>query len=412
VFSVYALWLAITVVLASRRRWIYDASAWKAGYGKFWQWVDRRQFTVTVMDRLISIPQLAILLSLIIVSAGVQFLWYPLTNYRFQGVQTYARVVSLQTLVTGNAWSADGSVAFLAPVVSLSGLDAATVIRLSAPVFFALLMGAVAWCAYQYSEALWCSIFAAGTFWLYTRNFGLDSAGEPAGLEICAFFLVLAVGALRRSSGYAACAAVLAWLIEPVFPGILAAALVCILAALLVFWCYSRAPRMVRQTVAAAFLIGIGLSLNSALRSAPADGPYEYESSARMASRIAREYPRNRWILISPVHEAAYVYGRGWHLELTDFVHGFSERQLGNSTFQFPYTVDTIFVFVEKRPLPQVAKLALPGTPGRSFFYSTSSGRASMEFQAARLMAAYSSSHSNAKVFFEDQDLIIYCISK
>ena len=411
VLSIYTLWLGTTVMLASRRRWVYDGSAWKSGYGKFWQWVDRRGDAGNMLDRVIFVPQTAVLLGLILTGASAQFLWYPLTNYRFLGIQTYARVISLQTLVAGNAWNADGSVAFLAPVVFLSGLDAATVIRLSAPVFFALLMGAVAWCAFQYSHALWCSTFAAGIFWLYTRNFGIDSVGEPAGAEISAFFLVLAAASIRRSPGYAACAAVLAWLIEPSYPGILLAALACIFVALLVYWCYSRAPRLARQTVATAFLFVLGLSLNSALRSAPADGPYEYESSARMAAAIAREFPRNQWVLVSPVHEAAYSYGRGWHVELTDFVQTFSDAKLANPEFHFPYQVDNIFVFVEKRPLPQVAKLVLPGSPRGSFFYSTSSGRASLEFQAARLMAAYSSSHSNIRVFFEDKDLIIYCVS-
>ena len=412
VMSIYALWLGTSVVFASRRRWVYEGSSWKSVYGKIWRWMDRPGLAKSIPGVTISVSQTAILLGLIITASSAQFLWYPLTNYRFQGIQTYARVISLQTLVAGNAWNADGSVAFLAPVVFLSGLDAATVIRLSAPVFYALLIGAVAWCAFEYSGALWCSTFAAGFFWLYTRNFGLDSAGEPAGAEIGAMFLVIAAATIRRSQGYAACAALLAWMIEPAFPGILLAALASILLALLVYWCYSRSPRLVRQTAATAFLFVLGFSLNSTLRSAPPDGPYEYESSARMAARIAREFPRNRWVLVSPVHEAAYSYGRGWHVELTDFVQNFSPAKVANPRFRFPYQVDNIFVIVEKRPLPQVAKLALPGSPRRSFFYSTTAGRASMEFQAARLIEAYLSAHSDARVYFEDKDLIIYCISR
>ena len=130
-----------------------------------------------------------------------------------------------------------------------------------------------------------------------------------------------------------------------------------------------------------------------------------------MAAKIAREFPRNRWVLVSPVHEAAYSYGRGWHVEVADFVAKFTTAEVASPQFRFPYAVANVFVFVEKRPLPQVAKSALPGSPGSSFFYSTQSGRASLEFQTARLMAAYSSSHPNAHVFFEDDDLIIYCIT-
>jgi len=412
VVSIYALWLGATVVLASRRRWIYDPKSWAVGYSKFLLWAAQGHWREYFVARVIAIPQASLILSLILASASVQYLWYPLTNYRFQGIQSYARVVSLQTLVTGNAWSADGSVAFLAPVVFLSGLDAATVIRFSSPIFFTMLVAAAAWCAYQYSGATWCSIFTAGLCWLYTRTYGIDSTGEPGGLEISALFLVLAVGCLRRSPGYAVIAAILAWLTEPKYPTLLLSVLGCIFIAMLIHWVYSRSPRMLRQFAATAFLLGIGVSLNSALRSQPADGPYEYEASARIASRIARDFPRNRWVLVSPAHEAAYSFSRGWHVELTEFLRQFPASKLSNPHFQFPYESDNIFVFVEKRPLPQTGRMILPGSSGSSFFYSTMSGRASMEFDAARAMAAYSSAHSNSSVYFEDQDLIIYRIAK
>jgi hypothetical protein len=412
VFSIYALWLAASVMFASRRRWVYDGNAWRSGYGKLWRWVERRRLPSHILKRVISFPQTAFLLGLILIGGMAQFLWYPLNNYRFLSIQTYARAVSLQTLVAGNDWNADGSVAFLAPVVFLSGLDAATVIRLSAPVFFALLMGAAAWCAFQYSNAIWCSTFAAGILWMCTRFAGLDSAGEPGSAEIGALFLVMAAALMRRSPGYAACAAIVAWLIEPVFPTVLPAILACIFAALLAYWCYARAPRPARQIGATAFLLILGVSFNSALRSAPPDGPYEYEASARMAAKIAREFPRNRWLVVSPVHEAAYLYGRGWHVELADFVSKYTTAMVASPEFRFPYESANMFVFVEKRPLAQKARIALPGSPGSAFFYSTKSGRASLEFQAARLMAAYSSSHSNSRVFFENEDLIIYCITR
>lgn len=411
-FSIYAVWLGVTVMFASRRRWVYDRKAWEWGYGAVWRWIERHGNPWKMFAGVISVSQTALLLGLVLIGGAVQFLWYPMNNYRLLGIQTYARVFSLQTLVAGNDWYADGSIALLAPVVFLSGLDAATVIRLSAPIFYVLLMGAVAWCAFEYSRALWCSIFAAGIFWMYTRVIGLESVGELGSAEIGAVFLVLAAALMCRSPGYAACAAVLAWMVEPLFHSILLAALLCIFAALVAYWCFVRTPRLARQIVASGFLLLLGLSLNSALRSAPADGPYEYEASARMAAKIAREYPRNRWVLVSPVYEAAYSYGRGWHVELSDFVTKFTPARVARPEFDFPYEAAHIFVFVEKRPLAQVARSTHPGSSGSSFFYSTKSGRASLEFQAARVMAAYSSSHSNVGVFFEDDDLIVYRITK
>ena len=72
--------------------------------------------------------------------------------------------------------------------------------------------------------------------------------------------------------------------------------------------------------------------------------------------------------------------------------------------------VHDVFVFVEKQPLPQTANLAVPGNSGNSFYYSTNPGRTSMAFRAAELIAAYSFSHSNAIVYFEDQYLMVWRI--
>jgi hypothetical protein len=42
--------------------------------------------------------------------------------------------------------------------------------------------------------------------------------------------------------------------------------------------------------------------------------------------------------------------------------------------------------------------------------YQLRLSRASMEFEAGRLMAAYRSCHPDVRIFFEDKDLIVYQI--
>jgi|SRR6188768_3395648 hypothetical protein len=42
------------------------------------------------------------------------------------------------------------------------------------------------------------------------------------------------------------------------------------------------------------------------------------------------------------------------------------------------------------------------------YYYTTRQGRASLEFRAARIMASYVGTHRDARVYYEDDDLIIY----
>ena len=407
-FVFYAVWIIAATVLASRKRWLYNPESWKFGYGWLLRWWEKGMRPRGVFDRDLVISQGYLFLGMLVVGAFLRFLWQPLFNLRFLTAQGYESTLSLQALVSGALWISDGSVALLAPIVFASGLDAATVVRLSAPLVFLMMLGALAYCMSQFSASAWASTLAVGLFWLYSRSAGFEEASATGGSLWSSLFLILGLAAGRKSAGYAACGLLLAWLCNPAFPELFFVALVCGLAGLLFQGFLSFAPRRMRQIAQMVLVLAAGLSLTVPLKSIAADGPLQYESSAQTANRIAREFPRNRWLMVSPMHEVAFSYGRGWHVELPHFLSQFPQSTVADPAFRFPYSVRDIFVFVEKRPLRQVASLAVPGNGEHSFYYSTNGGRASMAFRAAELIAAYSASHPETSVYFEDQELIVY----
>jgi hypothetical protein len=142
------------------------------------------------------------------------------------------------------------------------------------------------------------------------------------------------------------------------------------------------------------------------------DGPYQYEAAARVCRNIATQFPRNQWLIVSPVQEVAFTYGRGWHYELLDFVSTNSVEQIRRKQYSFPYEVNDIFIFVEKQPLGGNT-FDLTGTIDRAVLaYHTGLGRSSVEFQAGALLAAYQANHHNASKFYEDQNLMVFHIGK
>ena len=139
---------------------------------------------------------------------------------------------------------------------------------------------------------------------------------------------------------------------------------------------------------------------------------HQYEAAARVAHRIAREFRTNDWIVISPGLEVAQTYGRGWHVELADFVNTHSDGQVGQPDFRFAYSAESIFVFVEKKVLDQPAFSFAHDAGAAPYYYNTRLGRASLEFRAARLMTAYAAAHRNVTTYYQDENVIVYRIAQ
>src|SRR5205085_825865 len=149
------------------------------------------------------------------------------------------------------------------------------------------------------------------------------------------------------------------------------------------------------------------------------DGPYQYEAAARASQAIAAKYPRNSWLIVSPSQELPFTYGRGWHLELKEFVSRFSAASVADPAFRLPYPVAHTFFFVEKRPLwPEQNEARLASAridqilDPMSRDYVLPLGRAALEFEAAALLAAYCGSHSDMELVYTDDSLTILRVGR
>jgi hypothetical protein len=337
--------------------------------------------------------------------------WYPLQNVRFQQIISYSRALSLEILVRGQLWEPDGTVAFLAPVLFASGLEGDVIIRYSNVALALVLVLAAGYAVYRHTSCQTSAALAISVAALIP----LGGRGHPemSSAEIASIFWLLALGFARESRWYSFLNAALGLSIS-LMPDIRSALLivaVCGIAAgsRLLTRLAGRAPRLPMPATLglAAWIIYQGACLP------PAQGPFQYESAARAVKQIVSECLPNDWLVVSPVHETPLLYGRGWHLELMEFVDSFQPDQLASPEFRFPYAPQEIFVFVEKIPLAGSAgsdgHLRLMPDLDRSVLaYQSSLGRAAVEFQAGRLMAAYAATHPKTVIFFEDEQLIVY----
>jgi hypothetical protein len=136
----------------------------------------------------------------------------------------------------------------------------------------------------------------------------------------------------------------------------------------------------------------------------------EYEEAARETQEIAYRFPLQSWVIAAPTEQLAETLGLGWHEDLAEFVEKY-QSQASSPRFRFPDT--DLFVYVEKRPFQifatepaSVPMQVLADTTYRN--YRSPAGRASLESAALQLCESYRQSHSDADVFFEDEDLRIY----
>jgi hypothetical protein len=345
---------------------------------------------------------------------------YPLQNLRFTRMDTYSRVLSLQTLTHGHQWEPDGSVALFAPLVFFSGVDAPSAVRAGGAIFGMLLALSCAYAAFRFTGNGWAAYLAlglAGILPVYVADLHRVESGPS---ELAAVFWLLAVALLGVSLRSAACAAVTAVLIRPALDASTGAMMLCVVAGIAIAGFERWAPEVVRRglQVTTACIFTVLLAAN--LSGREMDGPYQYEQAARASTEIARNFKRNDWLIISPVHELPFIYGQGWHVELLDFVASFRPEEARRPDFRLPYEAQDTFVFIEKEPLQPAssrglvqAQVNLTQTLDPAvMYYGTTAGRAGIEFQAARLMAAYMSAHDNVSCFYEDSRIVIYRIRR
>lgn len=143
------------------------------------------------------------------------------------------------------------------------------------------------------------------------------------------------------------------------------------------------------------------------------DGQYlEYDVAARKTLEIANSFPRQRWLIVAPVEALAQTYGRGGYEDLQQFVDRYSAKA-GDPRFTFPFSVDHVFIFVEKHPFVTFAKepIEVPFdvlTDPAYRYYRAAAGRASVEYSAYELCERYRHAHADASIYYEDDVLKIY----
>lgn len=410
-------WLGVLAAFASRRRWIWETAEWNARVLRGLVWWEshglRRVGRWLVMARgRARWTGASLWMAVLLGCAMLERSWFALDNYRFAGSGAYQRALSLQTLVHGDIWEQDGSVALLAALCHFSGVDGSSVIRFSGPLFAMLLTLAGGYCAWVYSRRFSAAYIACGLLSLYPAFVGIDSPGELGAPEMSCVFWVLAVAMLRQSWMYSLGAAAVALMINQQYSAILFGSLLAILLALVITSVARTIPRSLAEParLASGVLFAVLLLRPSGIPASP-DGPFQYEAAARVTADIARNFPRNRWMIVSPAQELSLTYGRGWHVELAEFVRNYTPEQLSRADFRFPYAVPDLFIFIEKEPLRQAARGAANASDEYSYQYFTQAGRATLEFQAARLMAAYRAAHANASLYYEDPRIAVYRVA-
>ena len=344
---------------------------------------------------------------------------FALTHFHFAYPETYNRAISLGVLSQGRPWQVDGSVALLAPISFISGMDAATILRFSGPIFTAIFILILSFCLFRVWGIVASAVGAAALFSTVLLLAPATIVEFTPALASSIYWIAAAAlwPVSRRDSAFAILLAIMISPIEWIW-----GAVFCLLAltTALTKLLPNRALRMAAAclpTLICALAMGLFTRAN-----AKAVQTIEYESTARICDQIARSFPRKQWIMVSPFQELAFIYGRGWHVELSEFVSSFTPSQVSNPRFRFPYDCPDVFVFVERRPM-------IPGTASPSeihpavwhyspaeasdwptFLYTDPIGRQSLQYRATELMNAYAKYHRDVVLFYEDKDILVYRI--
>ncbi len=420
----YLSWVLLTAVVRDAGPFGLVIARWQLRFLKTLSWLERpvrrslrvRPIRFPRLARTDSVrPCLALLLGLAFWHSAA----YALSNLRLQSVEAYSRLFAVQNLISGQGGNWEGSVALLAPVAFFSGADAASALRFGAVAFALMVPLAAAWCVYRFSGVAGAALLALAVTVLLGSIHSQGSPPQASGAEIAPAFWLLALAFLRMSWPDALFATAVALFLYPGIPPGMVLLLTAVAAIALAAWLarrwLSNSPTTDLACGAVAASLLLALCLDLPVRS---DGPHQYESAARVASRIAGEFPRKEWLIISPTHELGYIGGRGWHEEISGWASSYEIDQVAAAEFRFPYQLEDVFVFVEKVPLGSAAGSGTRihslgghlanGMDAAVYAYGTYPGRSSVQFKSARLMEAYARSHDNVSIYHEDGVLTVY----
>ena len=414
--SLMALWLVIVALAAFGVRGSY----FRPLLFKLLRRIESGHIGLSALPRWKTVTSPALLGLVLFLVIFLQRAWFSLNYWRFETLEGYERTFSLFQIVTGGAVNGNPSLPLLAPLMFIGGLDAASVVRFADPLFSTLGCVAAGLCAFALSKRYSAALLAVALMAVLpalTRA-SMERAGGAQQMATVFWLITATLAHQRRLSAVGSgLTAVLIGGSSALHPLL---AIGCVVSSLAIDRVTRLAPAWIAVPARAAVVLSIAMvMIMEAIRPVP-DGPYQYESAAIAAEQIARTFPRGQWFVISPTHELTSVLGRGWHIELVDFLKEYSEETVAPPNFKFPWEAN-IFIFAERQPLTRLNDRGglYHGGHGMATIgersvlsYGTPLGRAATQFQLASLIAAYARSHDNVSIYHQDEKLTVYRISR
>jgi hypothetical protein len=342
--------------------------------------------------------------------------WFPVYNLRFEASEGYSRSVSLAVLSQGHSWTPDPSVPLLLPIQHLASLSAPRAVAYSEPLFAVVAVGAVGLAVYQFGQRSFPAVISMGWAALVAMA-PLEGLGGPVRGELGAAYLLLGCGLWRHSKADALLAAAMGiamglpgiGLVQALFPY-----LACVGMGVSAAYLLRQRDSLAKAWTAVGLAVAVLTICAGRLSESSPDGPIQYEEAARIADQLATELPRNSWTLVSPTDELPYIYGRGWHVELADFVASSNLKEARNPSYRIPLPVKDVYFLVETTPLVHARgrdgirpTLAVQTAPTPEAAYSQALGRASYEFQIAEWLSAYQKGHSDLDVVYRGENIVV-----
>jgi hypothetical protein len=181
----------------------------------------------------------------------------------------------------------------------------------------------------------------------------------------------------------------------------------------MIFASYCFYPLLRKSSQTVCIVLFFAIAVNFLLPISPKISYLEYDMSARKTLELRMQFPLKSWMVVAPIEQLAASYGAGWYEDLGLFVEKYAAK-VEKDNFQFPYAVEHLFILVEKRPFrsSQTDASGLPYSvlsDHTYHYYRSSTGRASLQFQALNLCENYRRHHNqDVSIYYEDDSLRFY----
>ena len=163
-------------------------------------------------------------------------------------------------------------------------------------------------------------------------------------------------------------------------------------------------------SAAVCLTLFLAITINFCLPSSAQINYLEYDAAARKTVEISRLFPQHHWTIAAPIEQLSQVYGRGWYIDLAEFVSQYQDR-VTQPNFYFPIKTP-LFVLAEKKPFgadkPEVSVTYSVLSDPTYRHYRSSEGREKLALSTIKLCDLYRQNHPNSRIYYEDEVIRIY----